>query len=230
MSTLPVAASKAMTAPRISIGVGATRGLSSVRLTTPSARAMTSAVFFSSPYSKSKQMLPGMLSWIVAAPGAIARAGSTRTGRSSYSMSTRSAASRAARGVSAMTSATSSPTKRTRSRARIGRSGTKILCPPRPGGGWIGRNGGKGLARQVLAGEHQQHAGAARGGNCVDCDDARMRAIGAAKAGMRLAVQIPVVGEAALAGQQPLILTPPAVFVFGVRHSGSHAQEAGQRK
>jgi hypothetical protein len=40
--------------------------------------------------------------------------------------------------VAAMTSAISSPTKRTRSRASTGRSGTKSFCPPRPGGGCIG--------------------------------------------------------------------------------------------
>ena len=58
----------------------------------------------------------------------------------------------------------------------------------------------------VLAGEHRQHAGHGLGRGLVDAGDPRMGVRRAHEIGVRLAVLADVVGVAALAGDEALIL------------------------
>ena len=70
----------------------------------------------------------------------------------------------------------------------------------------------------VGAGQHRQHAGRGFGGGGVDRFDNGMRAVGAAEGGIGLAVEIPVIGIAARAGNEPMVLAAAFVGIARIRH------------
>ena len=91
-----------------------------------------------------------------------------------------------------------------------------------------------------LAGQHRQHAGRGSGRLGVDRLDDGMRPVGAAKGGIGLAVEIEVVGVAALAGDEAPVFAPAGIFeiqclTFALppclisRPSSSHVQRSGQQ-
>ena len=127
--TRSVAGSYSASELRGSSGVGARRWLTRSSETTCAAVAKAASVAAGSPWRISAAMLPVAASHTSGAPAAVASWRSVTTASVSKSMVMVSMASRACSSVSANTATTASPTKRTRSWARAGRSGLAAGAP-----------------------------------------------------------------------------------------------------
>ncbi len=127
----PAAVSKSAIAARGSMALATKRLLTTRSLVTWAALANAASTAARSPYSQSKETLPGTSSCTSGWPDREAVSVSAAAGSDSYSTATSSAASFAWLGVSATTNATLSPTWRTRSMHSTGRSLFRPLEPSR---------------------------------------------------------------------------------------------------
>ncbi len=156
----------------------------------------------------------GASSHTAGAPGCMASSQCRTNGSSSYCTSTASAASIACALVSATTIATASPTWRALS-AGSSMCGPMNTAPP-PGpvsfmSYFVFGTGSCGMGAELVggavgAGEHRRARRAFASPRRFDRDNARMRIRRAHHHRVRLAVEAEIVGEAALAGDEPLVL------------------------
>ena len=189
--------------PRVSIGFGMSRWLTSRWRTTTSAPSIAAAVPSRSPTDHSKTMLFGAFSWSCGAPGWVAFSASTTAGSGSQSTTIASRASNACSGVSAMTAATPSPVHLTLSVASARGVLTLFRMPAEPPAGQAIGSGLYGMSAPVIT---SRTPGMRLRRARVDRADVGVgvRAPEDRHVGHRL--ELDVVDEAAPAGDEALVL------------------------